>query len=609
MKIALAQLNPIVGNLNYNFNKIIYALQKAYSLKTDLIIFSELYLTGYPPLDLLENPWFIKKIYSYIEKIKKISKHFPEIAILIGTPLISNKNFGKHLTNSAIVIKNGNIIFQQNKTLLPTYDVFDEARYFEPADTIDVLELNNKKFGITICEDAWIDFKNVFNNNLYKINPVNILINKGADIIINISASPYYYGKFEDRSNNFLKLRKLYNKDIIYVNQIGVNDELIFDGTSFVLSAKENSSFYLPSFKESISIFNFQKNEIIFETNYELDKFYFNDDPFYKNFNHSENDLQYDLDSINKLKESNLFIEKNNSIKKININNNQNYFITDNLSQLHDSLIFGIKDYLKKSKYSNNVCFGLSGGIDSALVAYLATKALGKENIHPIAMPSMFSSKSSVEDSLKLSENLGLHLTIIPIKEVYDSYMTALKNSFKGKKFDLTEENIQARIRGNVVMAFSNKFNYFVLATGNKSEISVGYCTLYGDMAGGLSPIGDLYKTQVYNLANFINREKEIIPEQIIKKPPSAELRPGQKDQDSLPEYEELDNILKLHLENGKGKEEIINMGFSKETVNFVLKKIYQNEYKRKQASIVLKITKKAFGRGRIYPINGQIEI
>jgi NAD+ synthase (glutamine-hydrolysing) len=542
MKITIAQLNPIIGDFKGNLKKIEDTMDKVKNDYPDLIIFSELFLTGYPPLDLLERNDFINKAEYTLQKLVTISKQHCETAILCGTIRTSEQNVGKKLFNSAVVIHNGKIVFQQNKSLLPTYDVFDEARYFNSATQIDIFSFKNEKLGITICEDAWNnpETKSIIT---YPVDPIKLLIEKGATFIINISASPFHIGKEEMRYSLIRNQALKHNKPIILINQVGGNDELIFDGRSMFFNNYGDLLKIFPPFQEHIETIDYS------------------------------------------------------SIKKT-----IQYIPQNKIESVYDALILGLRDYMLKCGFDKAV-LGLSGGIDSALVCCLASSALGPENVLGIAMPSVYSSKESLNDARQLSFNLGIKFQVIPITLLFNDYLKTLTKHFEGKSTDITEENIQARIRGNILMAMSNKLNMLTLSTGNKSELSVGYCTLYGDMSGGLSVIADVPKTMVYSISEYINREQEIIPINIINKPPSAELKPDQKDQDTLPPYEKLDQILSYLLDEGLSKQDVINKGMDPVIVDWVIKKVFINEYKRRQAAPGLKVTSKAFGIGRRMPI------
>ena len=535
MKIALAQINPIVGDLKGNLSLITESVKNAAKKGADLVVFPEMALTGYPPKDLLDSPDFIKK---QLETLEILAKSVTKPGIILGYVDENEKGHGKPLVNSAVLISNGEIIFKQDKTLLPTYDVFDETRYFEPADKYDLVEFEGKKLAITICEDMWFDYL-----PLYTSNPAEILTEKNPDLFIHVNASPFTLGKIETRINILQECALKYGIPVVSVYQVGGNDELIFDGTSFVVESNGKISARAHSFKSDLII--------------------------------------YDTDTKS---------GKINSIPE------------DILDRAWEALKLGLRDYAHKSGFSK-VVIGLSGGIDSAITAVLAADALGKENVTTISMPSMYSSEGSVTDAKELAENLGVRFEIVPIADIFNSFKESLSSLFEGLPEGLAEENLQARIRGTILMALSNKFGCMLLQTGNKSEIAMGYCTLYGDMCGGLSVIGDVPKTLVYDLSNWINREKEIIPKSIITKPPSAELRPNQKDTDSLPPYEILDPILQLFVEERKTFNEIASEGFDEGLVRNIIKTVNQNEYKRYQAPPSLKITSKAFGIGRRMPL------
>jgi len=536
MKIALAQFNPIVGDISGNKNKIISLIEEAERQNADIIIFPELSTIGYPPMDLLENKTLIKQnLDSLNEIVSKVSK----TAAVIGAATTDDSG---NIYNSAIFASDGKILRTYNKTLLPNYDVFDEERYFTPGNSYLPVEFKGIKIALTVCEDIWNCENSEFTGGRkYDLDPVSIYAGKKIDLLINISASPFVTGKIQSRREMVSSIAKKYAIEIVYVNQVGGNDSLIFDGSSFGVNKKGQITSSGKYFEEGISYHLFE----------------------------SENE--------------------------INFNDNL-------LGEIEYALICGLRDYAHKSGFKKAL-LGLSGGIDSALTAVIAAKALGKENVTGITMPSVFSSQGSVEDSKKLADNLGINFEIIPIKRLHEAYIEDLSHVFKNTKPDVTEENLQARIRGNLLMAYSNKFSSLLLSTGNKSELSMGYCTLYGDMNGGLAVISDLPKTTVYELSKYINRNGEIIPSDTITKPPSAELRENQTDQDTLPPYDTLDAIIESYIEKKMSSSEIINRGFDKATVEFVLKAIDRNEYKRRQAAPGLKVTGKAFGIGRRFPI------
>jgi len=547
MKIALAQLNYHIGNFKNNTSKIIDQIDQAKNDQVDLIIFSELSVCGYPPQDLLEKKTFIEQCDLAIEEITPFCK---DIAVIIGSPTLNFHQKGKRLYNSALFIAEDEVKYIQNKTLLPTYDIFDEYRYFEPNDKFNVVEYKGKKIAITICEDLW-DFQPVENtfakNQLYNIAPMEKLAEYKPDFIVNIAASPFSYTKIWGRKNVFIRNAKKYQLPLFNVNQVGAQTELIFDGGSLVVNPDGTIADELKLFAEDYKIF--------------------------------------DLDKIKESKQKKTIDEDPNVIAKI-----------------HDALVLGIRDYFKKMNFTK-ATLGLSGGIDSAVSLVLAEKALGAENIRVLLLPSKYSSDHSITDAEDLAKNLGVKYDIVNIQEVVDGFNNSLKNLFKDQSEDITEENIQARARGTILMALSNKFGHILLNTSNKSEAAVGYGTLYGDMNGGLSVLGDVYKADVYKLARYMNRNKEIIPENTITKPPSAELRPDQKDTDSLPDYDILDKILFEYIELQKPLEEILEEGWDKTLVERIIKLVDNNEYKRYQAPPILRISSKAFGDGRRMPL------
>lgn len=543
LKIAICQYNPVVGDIDGNLAKIASALKTSAGQKPDLLVFPELFLTGYPPRDLLEKGWFLRKTEQAVKDITRLSGKRPDIGILIGAPVRTVENGSRKLYNSALLIYKGKVIFTQHKTLLPTYDVFDETRYFKPAEKVSVVKFKGMKLGISICEDAWNDAALWPKGKPYNQDPIKKLSKAGAQVFINLSASPFEMSKAGLRSALFTRLAKKYHKPFIYVNQVGGNDELVFDGRSFAVNEAEQPVLFLNAFEEQLKILDTE-----------------------------------------------------------NIGSPVKWPKPDPAGDVYQALVLGLRDYIKKTGFHQAV-IGLSGGIDSALVAAIAAEALGPKNVMGISMPSPYSSKGSVDDSRELAQNLGIGFTVIPISELYHKYLASLKNTFKGTKPGLAEENIQARIRGNILMAYSNKFGQIVLSTGNKSEMAVGYCTLYGDMSGGLSVISDVPKTLVYKLAGYVNRNGELIPKAIIKKAPSAELRPNQKDQDTLPPYPVLDAILEYYLEDGRSREEIIKRGYKPAVVDWVIRAVRNSEYKRRQAAPGLKVTSKAFGSGRRMPV------
>jgi NAD+ synthase (glutamine-hydrolysing) len=542
LKITICQLNPTVGDVEGNAKKIIGMLAQTKAQKPDLIIFPELFLTGYPPRDLLEKEWFIQRCSATIRELTEASRDYPETGILFGAPTPTERDTGKGLFNSAVLIHNGHIDLR-HKTLLPSYDVFDEVRYFDPADSADPVDFKGEKLGITICEDAWNQPDLWPRRKPYDFDPVADLAKMGASLLINISASPFEAGKQKARFDLIGSHARRHGLPFIYINQIGGNDELIFDGLSFGVDRNGLISWSLPAFREDVVT----------------------------------------VDSTLPGKEAEMLV-------------------CDEIESIYSALKLGVRDYFRKCGFTKAV-IGLSGGIDSAVVAAVAADALGPENVLGITMPSPFSSKGSVDDSRKLAGKLGIEMKEISITEVYEKYLDILEPHFEGRAPDIAEENIQARIRGNILMAISNKFGHLVLTTGNKSEMAVGYCTLYGDMSGGLAVISDVPKTMVYRLADHINCDREIIPRAIITKAPSAELRTDQKDQDTLPPYDILDRILEGYLEDGLSIDQLVGQGLERETVEWVVKTVRQNEYKRKQAAPGLKVTGKAFGGGRRMPV------
>ncbi len=546
MRIALAQLNYHIGNFERNTGQIINTLKEAEKNNADLVIFSELSICGYPARDFLEYPEFIKLCE---DAANTIATHCKHIACIIGIPIKNPVIEGKDLYNAAYFIADGKVQAVTKKALLPTYDVFDEYRYFEPAKTFSCIDFKGVKIALTICEDLW----NLGDNPLYAACPMDELIKEAPDVMINIAASPFSYSHDDERIKILQANCKKYKLPLFYVNHIGANTELIFDGGSLVLDKEGNLLDELPYFEEALTYYDCTKRN----------------DAFVINKNGIERSPQSDI------------------------------------RQIHDALILGIRDYFYKSGFKKAV-LGLSGGIDSAVVCALACKALGAENVHGILMPSKFSSDHSIADAEQLAKNLNCRHTIIPIKNITDAFEDTMKPEFKGLPFNVAEENMQARARGVILMAMSNKFGYVLLNTSNKSEAAVGYGTLYGDMCGAISVLGDCYKMQVFELAAYLNKDTEIIPLNTITKPPSAELRPDQKDSDSLPPYELLDKLLFEYIELKKSSAEIIEMGFDESIVKKVLKMVNTAEFKRYQTPPILRISPKAFGMGRRMPIVGK---
>jgi NAD+ synthase (glutamine-hydrolysing) len=542
MKIALAQLNYHIGNFELNSSKIIDCIHKSKAEGAELVVFSELSVTGYYPHDLLERKEFIEQSH---QALQHIASHCIGIAAIVGGPSINPEPRGKKLFNSAFFMNDGFIQHTVNKSLLPTYDIFDEYRHFEPNKKFSVIEFGGKKLAITICEDLWDEqeTQNEFGREkLYQLSPLKELSALSPDLVINLSASPFSYNQENWRKNILVKNSKKYQLPILYVNQVGAQTELVFDGGSFFLDKSGEIREELKYFGEDFRIIDTES---------------------------SDQNLQPKTEYIEKI---------------------------------YEALILGIRDYFGKMGF-RKATLGLSGGIDSALVVVLAVEALGKENVRVLLMPSRYSSDHSVDDALQLAKNLNIQYEIIPIQNMVDSFEQSLSGVFAGLANDITEENIQARTRGILLMAISNKFGNILLNTTNKSECAVGYGTLYGDMNGGLSVLGDVYKTDIFKMARWINRDHEIIPENTILKPPSAELRPDQKDSDSLPDYEILDQILFDYIELNLSPAEIIARGFDEATVLKTVKMVNNNEYKRFQAPPILRISSKAFGFGRRMPL------
>jgi NAD+ synthase (glutamine-hydrolysing) len=539
MKIALAQLNYHIGNFEQNEEKIIHAIQKAKQGGADLVVFAELAISGYPPRDFLEFDDFINKC---VAGIQRIAAQCLGIAAIIGGPVKNTEPKGKDLFNAAFFLEDGRIKSEHYKSLLPNYDIFDEYRYFEPNTNFQTVDYLGKRLAITICEDLW----NIGDDLLYRLNPMDELYKQNPDIIINIAASPFHYNQATQRKEKLLQNVNKYKLPLFYVNHVGAQTELLFDGGSLVYNQEGMLVDEMVYFEEDLKIYD-----------------------------------------INLLAKSQLAGAERKPSR---------------ISLIHDALVMGVRNYFQKLGFSKAI-LGLSGGIDSAVTLVIAAEALGAENVRAVLLPSQYSSDHSVKDAEDLAKNLDVEYDIIPIKDNYQSFEATLKPWFENLPFNIAEENIQARIRGLILMALSNKFGHIVLNTSNKSEAAVGYGTLYGDMNGGLSVLGDVYKTEVFELARYINLEKEIIPVNTITKPPSAELRPDQKDSDSLPDYEILDEILLQYIENRKGPDEIIQMGFDKALVDKTLKLVNINEYKRYQTAPTLRVSPKAFGMGRRMPI------
>jgi NAD+ synthase (glutamine-hydrolysing) len=546
VKIALWQINPTIGDFSGNSKKIIESSRQALAQGAEMILFPELAVCGYPPRDLLEKPAFVERNQ---QVVKEIAQAVPQITIVCGFVSPAKVETGKSVMNSAAVLRQGAVQFVQSKMLLPTYDVFDEMRYFDPAESQKLLPLGGKQFALTICEDAWND-KHFWHRRLYPVDPVDELLHAGGNMVLNISASPFHLGKRELRRQMLATIARDNRVPVLFVNQVGGNDSLIFDGSSMVIAPDGRIVAQAKSFEEDLVIFDSET-------------------------------MQGDMHEQ----------------------------VPVGVASAYAALALGTRDYVRKCGFSK-VVIGLSGGIDSALTAAIAVDALGKENVTGIAMPSQYSSEHSIKDARQLACKLGIRFEVIAIGDVFDGYRKALARLFAGTPEDVAEENLQSRIRGNILMAFSNKFGALVLTTGNKSEVGVGYCTLYGDMVGGLGVISDVPKTMVYELSRYVNSIKPVIPQSTIDKPPSAELRPGQKDSDTLPPYEVLDNILEDYVEDYHTAERIAaDRKYDIKLVRDVIRMIERSEYKRQQAAPGLKITPKAFGLGRRFPIAQKSEV
>jgi NAD+ synthase (glutamine-hydrolysing) len=567
IRIALAQQNYHVGNFEANTAKIIKAIGEAKKQKADIVVFSELSVCGYAPRDFLEFDDFIKQCYNAIEVIKQ---HTEGIGVIVGAPRRNPLPEGKDLFNTAWFIYNKQITGAANKTLLPTYDVFDEYRYFEPAFEWNIIEFNGCKIALTICEDVW----NLGDNPLYRICPMDKLILQKPDIMINISASPFDYDHDEDRKEIIKANVSKYGLPMLYCNAVGSQTEIVFDGGSIAYDANGNLLVEMKYFEEDLQVVTIKPDKKTVVTENII------------NTKQLDNEMR---------------VSKINDPEKI-----IDYLTAENnIKQIYQALVLGIRDYFLKMGFTKAI-LGNSGGIDSAVTLALACEALGASNVRALLMPSEFSSDHSINDAEQLSKNLSCDYDIVPIKNIYNSFVNELKPIFNNLPFNVAEENIQSRTRGNLLMAVANKFGYILLNTSNKSELSTGYGTLYGDMAGGLSVLGDVYKMQVFALAKYVNRNGQLIPENIITKPPSAELRPNQKDSDSLPEYNLLDKVLYQYIEKRKGPKEIIAMGIDEALVNKILKMVNTNEYKRNQFCPIIRVSCKAFGVGRRMPIVGK---
>jgi NAD+ synthase/NAD+ synthase (glutamine-hydrolysing) len=547
VKIALGQINPTIGDFSGNSGKIIEFSRRAHSLGAEMALFPELAVCGYPPRDLLEKPAFVARNQQVVNEIAAAVP--PQMTVICGFVSRAKEEMGKSVMNSAAVLRGGSVAFVQSKMLLPTYDVFDEMRYFEPAESQKLLPIGNKQLALTICEDAWND-KHFWHRRLYRVDPVDELLHAGGNLVLNISASPFHLGKRELRRQMLETIARDNKVPVVFVNQVGGNDSLIFDGSSMVIAPDGRIVAQGKSFAEDLIIFDTET-------------------------------MQGDMREQTAPGDPSAYA----------------------------ALVLGTRDYVRKCGF-HQVILGLSGGIDSALTAAIAADALGKENVTGVAMPSQYSSEHSIKDARELACKLGIRFEVIAIGEIFDCYRKALEPVFAGLPEDVAEENIQSRIRGNILMAMSNKFGALVLSTGNKSELGVGYCTLYGDMVGGLAVISDVPKTMVYSLSRYVNSIRPVIPQSTLEKPPSAELRPGQKDSDTLPPYEVLDNILEDYVEDYRTAEQIATeRGYDVQLVRSVIRMIERSEYKRQQAAPGLKITPKAFGLGRRFPIAQKSEI
>ncbi len=547
MKVAMAQMNPTVGDVTGNLALVEEALRQCAPQKPDLVVFPELFLVGYPPRDLLERADFVQHCQEAVQRLQEISGAYRDTGILVGTVTPTRRAAGNGLYNSALLIHQGSVLFRQHKSLLPTYDVFDESRYFDPAPEVETMPFRGQVLGISICEDAWND-PEFWPRRGYPVDPIETLARRKATVLINISASPFFVGKEEVRFRLIRSHARKHEMPFILVNQVGANDELIFDGRSLFMDARGEAVEVFPPFREHLAVIGTSAAG----------------DP-------------------------------------------RQYVPQDRIESIHQALVLGIRDYARKCGFTRTA-LGLSGGIDSSLVCCLAAEALGPENVLGVAMPSRYSSPASLDDARHLAEKLSVNFRVIPIDDLFTGYLETLKEDFQDTQPDVTEENIQARIRGNILMALSNKFGHLILSPGNKSEMAVGYCTLYGDMSGGLSVLSDVPKTMVYQLARHINRDGNVIPEEILTKDPTAELKPNQKDRDTLPPYEVLDAILRLYVDQGRPVRDIVAQGFDPETVGWVVRAVNRNEYKRRQAAPGLKVTSKAFGMGRRMPIAAKYE-
>lgn len=596
MKIAMAQQNYHVGNFEENTRKIIDGIRQAKAEGADLVIFPELSVCGYPPRDFLEFEDFIAECYAAIDRIRQEAD---TIGVIVGGPARNPAKEGKPLFNAAWLLYEGEIKGVAYKTCLPNYDVFDEYRYFEPADEWNVIPFKGKKIALTICEDIW----NLGDNPLYRVCPMDQLRKQHPDLMINISASPFDYDHDDDRKEVIRQNVLKYGLPMYYCNAVGSQTEIVFDGGSVVYHAQGELVKEMKYFEEDFAVI---------ELPHPVPPLYEELLPGFSIAVDEPVDGPVSIGTAAAMRsehadtETGLF-DKDMRVSKVN-NPDQilKYLIReDNITQIHKALVLGIRDYFSKMGFTKAI-LGSSGGIDSAVTLALAVEALGKDNVRAILLPSGFSTSHSVSDAEELSRNLGNPYDIIPIREVYEALLHTLAPVFKDLPFGLAEENLQSRTRGNILMGLANKFGYVLLNTSNKSELSTGYGTLYGDMAGGLSVLGDVYKGQVYALARHLNRNGGIIPVHIIEKPPSAELRPGQKDSDSLPDYDVLDKVLYQYIERRQGPREIIAMGIDEAVVKRILRLVNTSEYKRNQFCPIIRVSCKAFGVGRRVPIVGK---
>jgi NAD+ synthetase len=540
MKIALAQINPTVGDFTGNVERIVNYARSGRDRGADLVVFPELAVCGYPPRDLVEKPEFVQRTEAELARLAEL---LPPVPVLVGYVRRSRAERGKPVADAAALVAGGKVVMDYAKTLLPFYDVFDESRYFEPGTSLGLYEFAGFRLGVTICEDIWND-KHFWDKQLYDRDPVEECVQAGTTLLLNIASSPYQTEKIQLRHDMLQTIARTRRLPVVYVNQVGGNDQLVFDGSSMAFNARGELCARARSFEEDL---------VVFDTS--------------------------------------------NGPKEIRP------APASETEAVYQALRLGLRDYVRKCAF-RKVIVGLSGGIDSSLVATLAADALGPENVLGVSMPGPYSSPGSIHDAQALAANLRIEFRVIPITPIFESYLTTLDPAFEGQPRDVTEENVQARIRGNILMALSNKFGSLVLSTGNKSELAVGYCTLYGDMAGGLALIADVPKTLVYELARYVNRAGERIPQACLLKAPSAELRPNQTDQDTLPPYEVLDVILKAYIEENLAGEEIVAQhGLDPDLVRETIRRVNGAEYKRQQAPPTLKVTAKAFGMGRRYPI------